>query len=507
MIRRVCSPFAAALVVCGALLVAGCGDDTVIQPPLDDPVPAGENVTLRWDDATLLAIRQLKPGPPMAARALAIVHTSMFDAWAAYDDRAVGTRLGGSLRRPADERMLGHQSKAVSYAAHAALRDLFPARAAAFDSLLLVLGYTLPATVPASGSPEDIGTRAAAAVLAFRHADGANQLGDLTASGVPFADYTGYAAMNPPMTLTAPTPSGACPYPDRWAPLTYTDAASHTVTPAFLAPQWGQVVPFALTHASQFRPKEPSWYGSEAFRTQALEVLALSAALTDTTKAIAEFWADGPNSELPPGHWCLLAHSVSLRDHHTLGEDTRMYFALTNALFDAGIATWEAKRYYDTCRPVSALRMLFAGQTVRAWAGPGRGAEDIDGATWLPYQPSTFPTPPFPEYTSGHSAFSNAAAAVLRAFTGGDAFVYTFTMPAGSFKAEPGLAPAHDVTLTLHTFSEAAAQAGMSRLYGGIHFREGNEQGALLGTRCGAQAWTKARAYWEGTASAVIAAR
>ncbi len=481
--------------------LAGCGDDTVVKPPLDDPLPPGDNVALRWNDATLLAIRQLKPGPPMAARALAIVHTSMFDAWAAYDDRAVGTRLGGSLRRAPADRLPGRTAKAVSYAAHRALVDLFPARTAAFDSVLTVLGYTLPATTPVAESPEDVGRRAANAVLAYRHADGSNQLGDLNASGIAYADYTGYTAANPAVTLT--TPTGSCPFPDRWAPLTYVDAIGATVTPAFLAPHWGNVVPFALTRDGQLRPPPPALYGTPRFAEEAAEVVAISAALTDSTKAIAEYWADGPKSETPPGHWCVLAQNVSRRDHHTLAEDVRMFFALTNAVFDAGIATWDAKRVYDTCRPATAVRMLYAGQTIQAWGGPGLGTREIDGAMWLPYQPTTFPTPPFPEYTSGHSAFSMAAATVLKAFTGSDAFEFAYTMAPGSFKAETG--PAQAVTLSVHSFSEAAQQAGISRLYGGIHFREANEQGLLVGARAGAQAWAKARSYWEGTASAMPA--
>lgn len=111
------------------------------QPILGAAAATEENVVLQWDEAALAAIRQTHPGPPQAARALAIAHTSMFDAWAAYDAVAVGTRLGGTLRRPAAERTLPNKERAVSYAAYRALVDLFPSQTPAFDALMANLGY------------------------------------------------------------------------------------------------------------------------------------------------------------------------------------------------------------------------------------------------------------------------------------------------------------------------------------------------------------------------------
>src|SRR5262245_15512044 len=110
--------------------------------PLDSYGPrADDNAVLRWSEQTLAAIRVLKTGPTVNARALAIVHTAMYHAWAAFDATAVGTRLGGSLRRPAAERTDAYKSQAVSYAAYRALLDLFPARAADFRGLLAAMGY------------------------------------------------------------------------------------------------------------------------------------------------------------------------------------------------------------------------------------------------------------------------------------------------------------------------------------------------------------------------------
>jgi len=251
----------------------------------------------------------------------------------------------------------------------------------------------------------------------------------------------------------------------------------------------------------QFRSQlpGPAIQGSPEYERQAQELVDISAALTDRQKAIAEYWSDGPNSEQPPGHWALLAQFVSERDRHTLDDDVKMFFVLTNAVFDAGIAAWDAKRAFDSVRPITAISTLFQGKRIRAWGGPGKGTREIDGADWMPYQRSTFPTPPFPEYVSGHSTFSAAAAQILRLWTGSDAFGASATVPAGSSKIEPGLTPAQPIVLAWKTFSEAAEEAGMSRRYGGIHFRAADLTGRLLGRMVAEQAWAVAAGYFDGS--------
>jgi hypothetical protein len=327
-------------------------------------------------------------------------------------------------------------------------------------------------------------------VIAFRHHDGANQLGDLHAGA--YSDYTGYVPVNDPDHINDP---------NRWQPLRFSDGHGGTVTPGFLAPHWGRVVPFALTSGSQFRPPEvPNLYPFGGYRVEVEQILHYSARLTDTQKAIAEYWADGPNTELPPGHWMLFGQFVSRRDGHTLDQDVKLFFALANAVFDAGIVAWDCKRAYDYVRPVTAVHFLFAGKKIRAWGGPYRGTRVIDGADWEPYQPVTFVTPPFPEFTSGHSTFSAAGAEILKSFTGSDAFGASVTVRAGSSKVEPGAAPATDVTLSWATFSDAADQAGISRRYGGIHFVQGDLRGRSSGRLVGAQVWAKALTYFNGTA-------
>jgi len=213
---------------------------------------------------------------------------------------------------------------------------------------------------------------------------------------------------------------------------------------------------------------------------------------------IAEYFADGPHSELPPGHWDLFAQFVSARDHHGLDADVKLFFALTNAIFDAGVVVWDAKRAFDSVRPATAVPYLFQGQQIQAWGGPGKGTVTMDGKFWIPYQMSTFPTPPFPEFISGHSTFSAAGAAVLRLFTGSDAFGDSVTFLAGSSKIEPGFTPSHAITLRWETFTDAANQAGISRRYGGIHFKTADLTGRVVGHIVGDEVYIKAEHLWSG---------
>ncbi|GAC1476853.1 MAG: hypothetical protein NVS1B4_18480 [Gemmatimonadaceae bacterium] len=465
-----------------------------------DP-PSGPTVVARWNEAALEAVRRVKPGPPMVARAMAVTQTSVYDAWAAYDAHAVGTRLGGTLRRPATERTTAHKREAVSYAAYRTLVDLFPTQWPMFEGLMRDLGYD-PANATADiTTPAGVGNTAAAAVIAFRHHDGANQLGDLhpgAYSDYTTSDYTRYLPVNSWDNLIDP---------NRWQPLRVPDGRGGFVVQPFVGAFWQRVTPFALTSAAQFRPSVlPNQYPSVGYTAQVDEILAYSAALTDEQKVIAEYWADGPSSELPPGHWCLFASFVSARDHHGIDEDVKMLFALTNATLDAGIVAWDAKREVDSVRPISAVHFARRGQMVRAWAGPGLGTRMIRAEDWRPYQEVTVVTPPFPEFISGHSLFSASAAEVMRRFTGSDAFGASMTERAGASRVEPGLVPARDVTLSWATFSEAADQAGISRRYGGIHFVEADVQARAIGRLVGAQAWAKAQSYFRDDVNDDVAA-
>lgn len=421
---------------------------------------------------------------------LAITHTCMYDAWAPYDSTAVGTRLGGTLRQPVAERTLANKKKAVSFAAYRALVDLFPTEQSKFNLVMGQLGYDPTDHATDTRAPSGVGNVACQAVLEFRHHDGSNQLGDQVAGA--YEDYTNYVPVNDPDHINDP---------NRWQPLRVSNGQGGFVIQRFIAPHWGKVTPFALQAPDQFFPKDPNFYPAEAHQyiKQAKQVLEYSAQLTDREKVIVEYWADGPKSELPPGHWALFAQFVSRRDHHTLDQDAKMFFAMTNALLDASVSSWHVKRAFDYIRPVSAIHFLFAGQLVKAWAGPGLGTQLIDGATWRPYYASGV-TPSFPEYVSGHSVFSASASRVLKEFTGSDYFGNAVTISAGSSKVEPAVVPASDVTLTWRKFSDAADEAGMSRRFGGIHFVEGDVRSRKMGKKIGRQAWRKAVTYFNGTA-------
>jgi hypothetical protein len=451
------------------------------------------NVVLQWNSATLQAIRNVHPGPPMTARALAVVHTCLYDAWAIYDPVAAGTQPSNGLR-PRGSRSLAAKSQSVSFAAYRALVDLFPTEHALFDGVMARLEYD-PADISMDSSPAGVGNLCAHAVLTFRHGDKSNQLGDL--HWPPYSDWTGYQPINPPEPA-------AVVDPNRWQPLRVSNGSGGFVSQTYIGPHWGLVTPFALTSGSQFRPGRPATtpFGlgttpSAAYATEVQEILQYSAGLTDTQKMIAEYWKDGPRSEQPPGHWCLFGQYVSARDHHDLDDDVRMFFALSNALLDAGITAWDSKRAYDSVRPITAVHWLLGDQTVMAWGGPCAGTEQIAAASWSPYQPATIVTPPFPEYISGHSTFSAAAAEVLRSFTGSDRFGASATMAAHSSAVEP-CTPAQPVSLPWATFSAAADQAGLSRRYGGIHFSDGDLAGRSAGRKVGVQVWEKARDYFNG---------
>jgi hypothetical protein len=468
------------------------------------------NVLLRWNGALLQGVRESKLGPPMVSRALAVAHTCIFDAWAAYDRLAVGTRLGSALRRPARERSLANKEQAISLAAYSAAADLFPGSiATVFDPLMASLGFDAADHSLDARTPTGIGNIASQAVLAFRHHDGANQLGDEPGgtSSVAYSDYTGFVPVNAPMDIRFPFDPSTVTDPNLWQPLRYVDGSGAVVTPPFVGAQWQRVTPFALTSSAEERsPTGAARYGSSEFTVQAEALVELSASLTDEQKMIAIYWADGPRSELPPGHWNLFAQLVAHRDHtgeseRDLDQAVKLFFALTNAIFDAGICAWDNKCAFASVRPITAVRYLFQGKQIRAWGGPGQGARIIRGEDWFPYQTRSFPTPPFPEYSSGHSNFSAAGAEILRLFTGSDRFGAAATLAAGTSPVEPGLAPAAEITLSWDTFSDAADQAGLSRRYGGIHFEQADLDARATGRRAARAAWAKAQTYFNGTAA------
>src|SRR5947207_8837528 len=235
----------------------------------------------------------------MVARGLGVARIAVYDGWGSYDASAAGSRLGATVRRHGSERTTGNKERAVSFAAYRALADLFPSERALFDGFMQQLGYDPAIASTDVSTPEGIGNVAADAVLALRHHDGSNQLGDLAPGS--YSDYTGYQAVNTPSQVNDP---------NRWQPLLVPDGQGGVTPQRFIAPQWGLVTPFGLNSGAQFRPASvPNLYPSAGYTDQVQEIISYSANLTDDQKSIEDDWADGPASELPPGHWALFAES------------------------------------------------------------------------------------------------------------------------------------------------------------------------------------------------------
>ena len=536
---------------------------------------AQASIVSDWNAAALAEVRlsrALRNGPPIVARALAIAHTCMYDAWAAYDAVAVGTTDAKGLRRqlPA-ERTDENKAKAISFAAYRCLRNLYPdgslppplaQPSARLNAMLEGLGYMLAETCatddqcrasnPATAA--GIGNLAAQAVIDARRHDGSNQYGDLPPAPCPVVtpwphpcaaaaygqtsahpnqtgaysdyavgDYTPYVPVNPLMgycnALVEVCERQDIEDPNHWQPLIFSNGqacldaelGTEETCPgiqSFIAPHWERVTPFALTSASQFDDvatipppdylKNPGRYLDDVG-----DMIKFSRSLDIRRKLIVEYWADGPSSELPPGHWGLFAQFVSQRDRHTIDQDAKMFFAMHNASFDAGIVAWHIKRKYNGVRPITAVRYAKQGQTIMAWGGPGRPIEQIPGEKWSPYNPGTNLTPAFPGYFSGHSVFSRSSATVLALFTGDDHFGFSTVLPANFGRVEPGI-PLAPTTVAYATFSAAAEEAGLSRLYGGIHFPDDNTTAQEVGYLIGVQAWSKALTYFNGTAPSAL---
>jgi hypothetical protein len=311
------------------------------------------------------------------------------------------------------------------------LIDLYPADQPGIDALHAATASAIP-DGPMKQRGSAWGASVAAQLLAARADDGSEAVGSWPGSDIP----------------------------GRWRP---TISFGGVVRPA-LAPLWGSVTPFALERIDRFRPPAPPPLRSRRYAAEvnyvrqigALDSVSRSADQTE----IAHFWGYGPGTATPPGHWNQIAQAVAIGQRNSLAENARLFALLNLALADAAIVSWDAKYEYDYWRPITAIQLADADQNFLTTAAPG----------WLPL----LPTPPFPEYTSGHSTFSGAAAAVLAAFYRRDRVAFSV----GSDDL-PG------VLRSYHGFSHAAYESGMSRVYGGIHFTSANVHGLLGGARIG----------------------
>jgi hypothetical protein len=377
------------------------------------------DVVIAWNVAALSAVRAEKTQPPVAARALAILHVSIYDAINGVERSFEPYLASESVPQRASK------EAAATVAAHDVLVKLFPSMSWDFDRLNSQILMRVPEG-PEKARGMTWGERVARDILSARAADGAEA------------------------QVVLPPASGG---PGKWVP----------TPPAFTAyvlPQWGFVRPFAMPTSSFFRPAGPPTLNSERWARDYDEVKAYGAATgslrTLEQNDIAFFWSDGPGTETPPGHWNTIARTMANQHRNTLEANSRLFALLNIAMADAAICAWDAKYTYRFWRPVTAMR-----------SGDPYADETAAGVTaWS----SFIPTPSFPDYVSGHSVFSGAAATILASFFGTDRMAFDSTSD-----ALPG------VTRHFLTFSSAAAEAALSRLYGGIHFRSANEDGLKAG--------------------------
>ncbi|MGZ6315104.1 MAG: vanadium-dependent haloperoxidase [Candidatus Limnocylindrales bacterium] len=379
-------------------------------------------VARRWDEALLDAIRRALPNPPVHARNLFHTSVARWDAWAAYDSTASGyidTEKASASDVPAA------RDEAISYAAYRVLTSRFIKAVGADESLsefadvMDTLCYPIDVTTTDGGTPAAVGNRVAAAVLAYGLADGSNQAGG-------YADPD-YKPVNAPLVVAKPGTTMVDP--NRWQPLQLEHMISQNGIAVVngvqqaVGPHWGGVKGFALpagsTTQAPIDPGPPPRLGDpqtdQAFKDQVVEVIRDSSLLDastsqtidispgargdnplgtndghghpvnpatgqpyapdvvnvgDFTRALTEFWADGPKSETPPGHWNVIANHVSDEldpDLHVGGTgpvvdrlqwDVKLYLALNGAVHDAAIEAWGLKGEYDGTRPISMIRYM-----------------------------------------------------------------------------------------------------------------------------------------------------
>ncbi len=450
------------------------------------PEPIGvENKAYQWGQISLVATANdtewFNPRPTVTSRMLALVWTSVFDAWSRYDQAAIPVYLKDVERRPLDEHTIQNKEMAISYAAYRSLIAYYPADSVMLTQKMVEMGYDPDDFTTDPITPTGIGNLAALTVINSRMNDGSNQNGAMEGSnGQPYADYTGYQPVNTPDKNVDII---------RWQPKYFSDGKGGKFAPGCLTPHWDKVKPLLIDSASQFRPVPPPEIGSEQLAKEVKEVIDMQANLTDEERALVEFMRDGPKSVQQAGHWLIFAQNVSIRDQHRLDEDVKMYFAVLAAAMDAFIACWDAKMYYDYARPYALVHEYYKDQVIKAWGGPEIGMTELKGQEWRPYSPETFLCPPFPSYVSGHSTVSGACSEILRFFTGDDYFGAEVKLVPGAL-TEPERT-GDTVTLKLPTFTEAADRAGISRVMGGYHIQCENVEGLKLGRNLAKVVWDK----------------
>jgi len=435
---------AAAVTAAAVALPACTSSEPFVMDDCVRPDLGGRSVARVWDEALLDAIRRDVPAPTVHARNLFHTSAAMWDAWAAYDPVADGYFI--DEKHEADDVEAARET-AISYTAYRVLLYRY-SRAAGlqqtFDELVSTmesLCYRIDYTSAEGDSPAALGNRIAAAVIEYGQDDGSLEQ-------QRYVD-TSYKPVNPPLVVS--DPGTEMRDPNRWQPLALAQFVAQNGLPIpgnvqrFIGPQWGHVKGFALPASPDglpIDPGSPPRLGDRAtdaaFKHEAIQVIRLSSELDpsdgakvdigpgafgdnslgtndgdghdenpatgepyasnrvtlgDFGRVLAEFWADGPNSETPPGHWNTVANAVSdspgfaFRIGGTGPEvarlewDVKLYLALNGAVHDAAVAAWGVKGFYDSARPISMIRYMGGNGQSTDRNGP---AYDPDGLPLVP---------------------------------------------------------------------------------------------------------------------------
>jgi hypothetical protein len=397
-----------------------------------------EEVLRTWYQLVLELVRHTPTySPPVASRSFAYLGVTAFEAAAtgSSEMQSLADQLNGLTPAPQREAGKTYDEAVVLQAAMAfAVQNFFentgPTGQRAVASLEAKLRSDVTAGLPTDVAvrSEEYGRAVAEHILTWSRDDG------------------GAVIVNMGFPLEYELTMG----PANWVP---TNLIAQQQKP--LLPNWGKNRTFAMPNgASCGLPAPPEYSEDKAsqFYKEALEVFEVKQNLSPEQRAIARFWSDDPMlSPTPPGHWISIALQIFERDRVALDKSVDVLARIGIAEADAFIGCWDSKFQYDLLRPVTYIRRT------------------ID-----PKWESLINTPPFPEYPSGHSTQSGAAATVLTNMFG-ENFAFE-----DATHARDGIKPR-----AYPSFRAAAEEAGISRLYGGIHFRaaidRGLEQGRCIG--------------------------
>ena len=423
-----------ALQICGAAALLGLSGGLARAEQT-----AGGEILRQWYKVVLMLVRHTATySPPVASRAFAYLGVAAYQAVASGSTSLVSLegQLNGLKALPPRDPSRQYSDAVITHCVLAsAVKTFFGNTGPTGQRVMAAAEKKLKGEALKGLSPEVVeasfayGEALKAAIIAWSMDDGGAVIENM---GFPM-DY--------PVSKE----------PGHWNP---TSAIRQQQFP--LLPTWGQNRTFAMPSGASCALPPPAPYSenpSSDFYRQAKEVYDVTTHLTPEQIAIARFWSDDPMlSFTPPGHWIAIAHDLLDQKKAGLDESAEVMMRLGVAMADGFIGCWNAKFQYDYVRPVTVIKKL------------------ID-AKWEPL----LITPPFPEYPSGHSTESGAAAAVLSSIYGEDfAFI-------DRTHVRDGLGER-----SFPSFRAAAEEAGMSRMYGGIHFRPAIEQGLEQG-RCIAQ--------------------